>query len=161
MGVFLPTVELTCDVQSGLRGGWLTLSRGQWVSLNGGKGRFVSASENGLVICWRFSGEAFQSFNLRFKSAGQKRVRCAPPKSRVVEQLEIPDFSREIGRFDSLDVLMVRKADGVVLCRNRRTRRLVLGPISRLQERGYVWRQNPFTRSPWPSFKHYPHGWVQ
>ncbi len=67
--MFLPTITLNADIRAALQANTLKLNRGQWIEWNGAKGRFISNTRGVLNILWKFKGEAFKHFTLRFKRA--------------------------------------------------------------------------------------------
>ena len=65
----------------------LKIQCGQWVTCKGVKGRITCPKK--MSVCWRFSGESFASFNLRFKRAcmlakGLRRARRASLRKRQI-----------------------------------------------------------------------------
>ena len=121
MSIYLPTVELTSEIQIALSAGTLNFQRGQWVSLNGVKGRFLGVTRYGEVrILFRFIKESFNSFNLRFKKSLFHKV-----SKRVNAQAQQLNFNYQEFLFQEKNPLeMVMRATHRYLFRNKRTRKL-------------------------------------
>ncbi len=66
---FHRTVELTSVICEALQACALTFNRGQWVAMNGAKGRFISNGGGTITVVWRYKAEPFREYNLRFKRA--------------------------------------------------------------------------------------------
>lgn len=90
---FIPAFEVCLDDSRPDIENAFSINPGQWVTCDGMKGRVVDPSS--FKVIWRFVGESFRNFNLRFKRAlmlrkGLSRLRgIAKQISKARQQLSL------------------------------------------------------------------------
>lgn len=128
MTAYLPAFELDFDTIAAIQEGDLPLQNGQWVTWRGAKGRIVKFKSK-ITILWRFCGESFRSFLLRFRKA------LAPQRARNrripnAEQLSLFSSSASDEPHDNEAVAKptVKQPKWVRMHRKTRTRPLLRLP---------------------------------
>ena len=99
---FLPSVEI-CLMNGPMLHGKdvFKLQRGQWCHCQDAKGRLINPDT--LEVLWRFAGESFRDFNLRFKAAITRK-----------QKIRARGFKRE--QFDLFSHLLDAKYEQVKAC---------------------------------------------